>query len=160
MRRACRILEKGGNHLIIRLCLTLLMAALMMPAAWANLDAGSKSELARYVLTVDALKRVTAIAQEGKAQGIPMDPYAGSLESMAVSIDSLAARIDTLSGAPSILSSHGMTARAYVMAGWVMITGRGCYQRPEGIDQGQAGGDHGFSESRQPRFLSPASARD
>ncbi len=53
--------------MIIRLCLTLLMAALMIPAAWANLDQGSKSELARYVLTVDALKRVTAIVQEGKA---------------------------------------------------------------------------------------------
>jgi hypothetical protein len=50
-----------------------------------------------------------------------MDPYAGSLESMAVSIDSLAARIDTLSGAPSLLSRHGMTTRAYVMAGLAML---------------------------------------
>ncbi len=50
-----------------------------------------------------------------------MDPYAGSLESMAVSIDSWEAKIDTLPGAPSILSSHGMKARVYVMAGLAML---------------------------------------
>jgi hypothetical protein len=130
IKQRLKMLRERRYHMTIRLCIALLVAALIIPKAWANLDQDSKAELAHYVLTADTLKRLTAIAQEAKAQGIPMDPYEGSLESMSVSINSLAAKINTLHGAPSLLSKHGMTAHDYVMGGLAIIQAAGATSAP------------------------------